>query len=83
MQHNFFSIANLNAIYFLFCLLFEQQNYYDDLAACADIENVRPIYMKIYEESYARRIVAPNHYRNDNYRIIDGENYERTNEQTT
>lgn len=54
-----------------------QRQYFHDLSKTANIENVREIYLRIYEDSSKRRSEEPKNYRNDVYRIIDEQNFER------
>lgn len=58
--------------------LYEQRNYYNELSAVADIENIQEVFTKIYDDSCVRAVATPNEYRNGLYRIIDEENFERT-----
>lgn len=55
-----------------------QRQYFSDLSQTANIENVREIFLRIFEDSHIRRSEHPKNYRNDVYRIIDDENFERT-----
>lgn len=55
-----------------------QRQYFNDLSATANIENVREIFLRIYEDSGARRSDDPVNYRLDVYNIIDEERFERT-----
>lgn len=54
------------------------RQYFSELSTIAKIENVREIFVKIYEDSSKRRTEHPESYRNDNYRIIDDAHFERT-----
>lgn len=52
------------------------REYYTELANIANIQSIREVYLKIYEDSSDRRLNHPNKYRNDIYRIIDDEHFE-------
>lgn len=54
-----------------------QREYFNDLSKTANIENVRDIFLQIYEDSAKRRTERPQNYRNDVYTIIDDEHFER------
>lgn len=54
-----------------------QRQYFNDLSQIANIENVREIFLQIYEDSAKRRTEHPKNYRNDVYTIIDDEHFER------
>lgn len=53
------------------------REYFRDLEKTANIESVRSVIFKIYEDSGERRHNHPNEYRNDIYTIIDDEQFER------
>ncbi|RZC35903.1 FMO-like domain containing protein [Asbolus verrucosus] len=55
----------------------EQQSYYDDLAATADIEPIAPLFSKIWTEALGRLFGDFQNYRKDRYKIIDNESYVR------
>lgn len=55
-----------------------QREYFSDLSTTANIENVREVFLKIYEDSSMRRGVQPKLYRNDAYTITDDEHFTRT-----
>ncbi|XP_031621424.1 flavin-containing monooxygenase FMO GS-OX5-like [Contarinia nasturtii] len=55
-----------------------QREYFNDLSATANIENVREIFLKIFEDCGARRSADPVNYRLDVYKIIDVEHFERS-----
>lgn len=55
-----------------------QREYFNDLSTTANIENVREVFLKIYEDSSIRRGENPKTYRNDVYTIIDDEHFTRT-----
>lgn len=55
-----------------------QREYFNDLSQTANIENVREIYLKIYDDSSIRRAEDPINYRNDVYTIIDEQQFERS-----
>lgn len=54
-----------------------QRQYFNDLSQTANIENVREIFLRIYDDSTERRSEHPKNYRNDVYTIIDEEHFER------
>lgn len=60
-----------------------QLEYINDLSITANIENVRKVFIQIYEDCSARRAADPLNYRNDVYEIIDDEHFERNTIQTT
>lgn len=55
-----------------------QREYYNDMSTTANIENVREIFMLIYEDCSERRSKEPINYRKDIYRIIDELHFERS-----
>lgn len=55
-----------------------QRQYFQDLATLANIEKVPELFLQIYEDSSKRRAENPKDYRNDVYKIIDAEHFERT-----
>lgn len=55
-----------------------QREYFNDLSKTANIENVREVFLRIYDDSSRRRSEDPINYRNDLYTIIDGQDFERT-----
>lgn len=54
-----------------------QREYYNDMSTAANMENVREIFMLIYDDTAERRWKEPIKYRNDIYRIIDELHFER------
>lgn len=55
-----------------------QREYYTDLATTANMDNVREIFLLIYDDCAIRRSEHPKNYRNDVYTIIDDLHFERT-----
>lgn len=53
------------------------REYLTDLAVTANIEPVREVFIKMYEDSGMRRQNHPHEYRNDIYTVIDDEHFER------
>ncbi len=54
-----------------------QREYLADLTSTARIENYYGIYMDIYDDCAKQRNVDRRTYRNDVYKLIDKENFER------
>lgn len=54
-----------------------QREYFTDLSTTAKIENVREIFLKIYDDSSACRAAEPIKYHLNVYKIIDEEHFER------
>lgn len=54
-----------------------QREYYEDLAVTANIDRVREVYVKMYYDCFERRLRNPEKYRDDVYKIIEGEKFER------
>ena len=54
-----------------------QGSYYDLLANAADLERLPPVLTKLHNESSNRFLDDLVHYREDRYRIVDDENYEK------
>ncbi|XP_058446206.1 senecionine N-oxygenase-like [Malaya genurostris] len=52
-----------------------QPRYYEDLAQTAQIEPLKPIVMKLYDECMRRRAEDLLHYRDDRFEVIDDENF--------
>ncbi|XP_055626203.1 senecionine N-oxygenase-like [Toxorhynchites rutilus septentrionalis] len=48
-----------------------QPKYYNDLAATAGVEPMKPVVMKIFDQCMARRAESLLHYRNDKFEVID------------
>lgn len=59
-----------------------QREYFNDLTATANIENVREVLLLIYDDSSRRRSEHPLIYRRDVYKIIDELHFERSLLQT-
>lgn len=58
------------------CFLFYFQNqYYDDLANTADIENLKPVMTKLHNESSQRFLDDLVNFRKDIFRVIDNETF--------
>lgn len=55
-----------------------QREYFNDLSKTANIENVREIFLRIFEDCHDRRSEDPINYRNDVYTIIDEHHFERS-----
>lgn len=51
------------------------REYLTDLSTTANIENVREVLLKIYEDSSMRRAKDPRTYRNLTYTIVDDEHF--------
>lgn len=60
-------------------LLLPQTDYFYQLAAAGEIQNVPEVLFKIYDDCNQLRIAHPNNYREFNYRIIDNQTFIRTN----
>lgn len=54
-----------------------QREYFNDLSTTANIENVREVFLKIYDDTTMRRAENPKNYRNDVYTIIDDDQFIR------
>lgn len=54
------------------------REYFTDLSTTANIESIREVFLKIYEDSSMRRAENPKNYRNDAYTIVDDERFIRT-----
>lgn len=69
-----------NCILFSVCFvpICVQRDYYNQLAIEADVENVRDIIIRIYEDCWARKMEMPNTYRHDVYHIIDDEHFTKS-----
>lgn len=59
-----------------------QREYFNDLSTTANIENVREVFLKIYEDTSMRRSENPKTYRNDVYTIIDDDHFIRSTSPT-
>ncbi|CAD7088006.1 unnamed protein product [Hermetia illucens] len=57
----------------------DQGKYYDDLSKTAEIDNVKPVMVKLHNESSKRYLHDLVNFRKDIYRIIDDENFEKLN----
>lgn len=55
-----------------------QREYFNDLSTTANIENVREVFLNIYDDTTIRRGENPKTYRNDVYTIIDDNQFTRT-----
>lgn len=55
-----------------------QREYFTDLSTTANIEKVREVFLKIYDDTSMRRNADPKNYRNDVYTIIDDDHFIRT-----
>lgn len=55
-----------------------QREYCEDLSTTANIERVPEIVLNIYDDCIECRSKNPKDYRNNNYKVIDDENFERT-----
>lgn len=60
-------------------LFHSQMDYFYQLAAAGEIENIPEILFKVYDDCTQLRIAHPNNYRDFNYRIVDDQRFERTN----
>lgn len=56
-------------------MLITQNNYYDDLAKTAGIENLRPVMIKLHDDSMDNFLNDFINFRKDVYRIIDDETF--------
>lgn len=54
------------------------REYFTDLATTANIEQVREVFLLIFDDCAMRRSENPQTYRNDVYTIIDDLHFERT-----
>lgn len=57
----------------------EQINYYNDLAYTANIENVKPVMTKLHNESSQRFMDDLLSFREENFRILDDDNFIKIN----
>uniref|UniRef100_T1H1R1 Flavin-containing monooxygenase n=1 Tax=Megaselia scalaris TaxID=36166 RepID=T1H1R1_MEGSC len=55
--------------------LLEKEQYYNDLAATAEIENVKPVIMKLYFENQMNNKSNYLNFRKNKYKIVDDENF--------
>lgn len=71
--------CNLSTLQWLFSIvvpLFLQNVYYEDLATTAEIEPIKPVMPKLYNQSVMRLCEDMANFRNDVYRLIDDDTYE-------
>ncbi|XP_075155555.1 flavin-containing monooxygenase 1 [Haematobia irritans] len=57
----------------------DQIDYYNDLAETAAIENIKPVMTYLHNESSRRFLDDLLHFRDDVFRIVDNENFEKIN----
>lgn len=57
----------------------DQNQYYDDLAATADIENLKPVMTKLHNESSQRFLDDLVNFRKDIFRVVDNESFVKIN----
>lgn len=57
----------------------DQNEYYDDLARTAQIENVKPVMAKLHNESSQRFLDDLVNFRKDIFRIVDDETFVKLN----
>lgn len=70
------NLFQLNTIFLTHSyFFFEQNTYYDDLAATAEIENLKPVMTKLHNDSSMRFLDDLINFRKDIYRVIDDETF--------
>lgn len=56
-----------------------QEQYYNDLSKTADIENLKPFIMKLYNENQKNNQASYLNFRNKNYRVLNDEEFVEIN----
>lgn len=52
-----------------------QTKYYEDLAKTAGLQPIRPVIMALFEESMRRRLASVQHYREDDFEVINDDEF--------
>lgn len=52
-----------------------QTKYYEDLAETAGLQPIRPVIMALFEESMRRRLASVQHYREDDFEVINDDEF--------